>query len=385
MKILHVISSLNPSNGGTTEGLRQVGVKKIEMGHSISVLTLDDPTSPFLVGYPFEVHAIGPSIGGYRYNSRLVHWLKENVDRYDAVIIHGLWQYHGFGTWRVLHRKKIPYFVFCHGMLDPWFRHNYPLKHLKKWLYWPWAEYRLLRDARAVFFTCEEEKNLARESFWLYKVHEQVITFGTKTPPGERETLAETFYMQYPRIRGKRVLLFLSRLQEKKGCDILIEAFAKVASVDANLHLVMAGPNQDGLKEKLQSLAQRLNISDRITWTGMLEADMKWGAFYASEAFVLSSHQENFGIAVAEALGCGIPVLISDKVNIWREIDAYGAGIVNPDTVEGTEKTLRHWLALDEKKRHQMGLNARRCFEERFTVGAMAISIISSIGKWTKL
>ena len=79
-------------------------------------------------------------------------------------------------------------------------------------------------------------------------MHEQVITFGTKTPPGERETLAETFYMQYPRIRGKRVLLCLSRLQEKKGCDILIEAFAKVASVDANHHLVMAGPNQDGLK-----------------------------------------------------------------------------------------------------------------------------------------
>ena len=385
MKILHIIPTINPSAGGPAEGVRQVGMVKIAQGHKISLLTLDDPASPFLEEYPFKVHAIGPSIGRYKYNSRLGPWLEENVNRYDAVVINGLWQYHSFGAWRVLHRKQVPYFVFCHGMLDPWFRYAYPIKHLKKWLYWPWAEYRVLRDAAAVFFTCDEERRLASQSFWLYKVHEQVIPYGTKAPPRKTLKISESFYAVYPGLREKRVLLFLSRIHEKKGCDILIEAFAKVASVDASLHLVMAGPNQDGLKEKLQSLAQRLNVSDRITWTGMLEADMKWGAFYASEAFVLSSHQENFGIAVAEALGCGIPVLISQKINIWREIDADGAGIVNPDTVEGTEKTLRHWLALDEKKRYQMGLNARRCFEGHFTVDSMASSIVSSIQKWTKL
>jgi glycosyltransferase involved in cell wall biosynthesis len=384
MKILHIIASINPKGGGPIEGVRQVGMKRIEMGHSISVLTLDDPASPFIEDYPFKVHAIGPSIGSYRYNSRLVPWLEENVDRYDIVIINGLWQYHGFGAWRVLHRMKIPYFVFCHGMLDPWFKHTYPLKHLKKWLYWPWAEYRLLRDARAVFFTCEEERILARQSFWLYKVREQVVTYGTKTPPSDGVALADTFYTQYPALREKRVFLFLSRIQEKKGCDLTIEAFAEVASHDANLHLVIAGPSQHNYQEKLQALAQRLGIADRITWTGMLQGDMKWGAFYASEAYVLSSHQENFGIAVAEALGCGVPVLISDKVNIWREIEADGAGIVNPDTLAGTKESLKRWLALDETARQQMGANAKRCFEERFTVEAMAISIATATQKWLK-
>jgi len=384
MKILHIISSINPKGGGPMEGVRQVGMKKIEMGHSISALTLDDPASPFIEEYPFKVHAIGPSIGSYRYNSRLVPWLEENVDRYDIVIINGLWQYHGFGAWRVLHRKKIPYFVFCHGMLDPWFKHTYPLKHLKKWLYWPWAEYRLLRDARAVFFTCEEERILARQSFWLYKVREQVVTYGTKTPPSDGVALADTFYTQYPALREKRVFLFLSRIQEKKGCDLTIEAFAEVASHDASLHLVIAGPSQQKYQEKLQALAQRLGIADRITWTGMLQGDMKWGAFCASEAYVLSSHQENFGIAVAEALGCGVPVLISDKVNIWREIEADGAGIVSPDTLAGTKESLKRWLALDETARQQMGANAKRCFEERFTVEAMAKSTTTAILKWLK-
>ena len=225
----------------------------------------------------------------------------------------------------------------------------------------------------------------SRQSFWLYKVNEEVITYGTKNPPNDRKKLSEIFYASYPNLRTKRVLLFLSRIQEKKGCDILIEAFARVAILDTTIHLVMAGPSQNGLQEKLQAFAQSLGIVDRITWTGMLQGDLKWGAFYSSDAYVLSSHQENFGIAVAEALGCGVPVLISDKVNIWREILEDGASIVNPDTLMGTEKTLSEWLAMDTAKLQQMGDNARYCFEKRFTVEAMAYSFLSAIQKWTRL
>jgi len=87
---------------------------------------------------------------------------------------------------------------------------------------------------------------------------------------------------------------------------------------------------------------------------------------------------------VAEALGCGVPVLISDKVNIWREIEADGAGIVNPDTLAGTKESLKRWLALDETARQQMGANAKRCFEERFTAEAMATSVAASALKWWK-
>ena len=157
-----------------------------------------------------------------------------------------------------------------------------------------------------------------------------------------------------------------------------------MAALDSNLHLLMAGPDQTGLFAKLQAQARRLGIADRITWPGMLQGDMKWGAFYASEAFVLPSHQENFGIAVAEAMGCGLPVLISDKVNIWREIEADGAGIVNADTIEGTEKTLRQWLALDEDARQKMAEQAKVSFEQRFTVDAMANSLIATIQKYSK-
>jgi glycosyltransferase involved in cell wall biosynthesis len=130
---------------------------------------------------------------------------------------------------------------------------------------------------------------------------------------------------------------------------------------------------------ELKALAQANGIADRITWPGMLQGDMKWGAFYTAEAFVLPSHQENFGIAVAEAMGCGLPVLISDKVNIWREIAADGAGIVNTDTVAGTLNTLQSWLAMDTAAHQRMAQQAKATFMQRFTVEAMADSLLVAI------
>jgi len=382
MKILHIIPSVNPKGGGPMEGVRQRGLRLLEMGHQVEVVTLDDPASNFLATYGLPVHALGPSKGSYQYNPRLVPWLHDHARAYDAIVINGLWQYHSFGAWRALSRMKVSYFVFTHGMMDPWFKSAYPLKHLKKWLYWPWADYRLLRDAAAVLFTSEDERLLARKSFWLYSAREEVVAYGTKTPPNDAEALRENFYVSHPELRGKRVLLFLSRIQEKKGCDLLVEAFSKVAAQDSNLHLLMAGPDQTGLVNKLQAQALRLGIADRISWPGMLQDDMKWGAFYASEAFVLPSHQENFGIAVAEAMACSLPVLISDKVNIWREIEADGAGIVNADTIDGTENTLSQWLSLDAESRKKMAQQAKLGFEKRFTVDAMAKSLIEVVKKY---
>ena len=376
MRLLHIISSVNPKGGGPMEGVQQIGRQLIAMGHTVEVLSLDDPASPFVQAFPLTVHALGPSAGAYQYNTRLVPWLQAHAKAYDAIVVNGIWQYHSFGSWRALHRMGVPYYIYTHGMLDPWFRRNYPLKHLKKWLYWPWAEYRVLRDAKGVLFTCEEERLLARQSFWLYRAREAVVSYGTKSPPANAAELRARFLAEHPQLQGKRVLLFLSRIQYKKGCDLLIEAFAKVAARDPALHLLMAGPDQTGWASELQALAQARGVADRISWPGMLQGDAKWGAFYAAEAFALSSHQENFGIAVAEAMGCGLPVLISDKVNIWREIKSDGAGIVNTDTVEGTVQTLQQWLDMDTQAQKAMGQRARASFEKRFTVEAMAASLL---------
>jgi glycosyltransferase involved in cell wall biosynthesis len=376
MKILHLLSTIDPRAGGPTEGVRQSGVDMTSLGHEVEVATLDDPTAPWLAAFPLTVHALGPARGNYGLTPHLVPWLEAHATQFDAVIINGLWQYHGYGAWKALRELDVPYYVFPHGMLDPWFKRTYPLKHLKKSLYWPWAEYRVLRDARRVLFTAEEERVLARQSFRMYRANEEVVAFGTHSPPAFSAPVRDAFLAAYPELNGKRPLLFLGRIHEKKGCDLLVKAFAEIRDIDPAAHLVMAGPDSGEWTPVLQKLAGELGIADRITWTGMLLGDMKWGAFQSSDAFVLPSHQENFGIAVAEALGCGLPALISDKVNIWREVEADGAGFVASDTVAGTVSSLRRWLELEPSVAATMRTQARQTFNRRFTVEAMSKDLL---------
>ena len=327
---------------------------------------------------------MGPSFSSYHYSPRLVPWLRAHRHEYDVVIVNGLWQYASFGVWRALRNTPTPYFVFAHGMLDPWFKRTYPMKHLKKWLYWPWAEYRVLRDASAVLFTCEEERRLARQSFWLYKCGEFVVSYGTCAPSGNPETQRALFLDRFPHLRGKRCLLFLGRVHEKKGPDLLFRAFASLikqlpADRMRDIHLVMAGPHDHAYGREMQALAASLGLTERVTWTGMVTGDLKWGAFHAADAFVLTSHQENFGIAVVEALACGVPVLISNQVNIWREIQQAGAGFVDSDDRAGAERLLKQWVHVDPALWQGMRSAARKVFSECFEIEQAAESLIRAI------
>jgi glycosyltransferase involved in cell wall biosynthesis len=358
------------------EAVRQLSMQLQSQGHRVEVACLDAPGAAFLEHYPLRVHALGPAILGYRYSRRLGPWLRSHAQDYDAVIVNGMWQHCGLAAWRALAGSGTPYYVYTHGMLDPWFKRRYPLKHLKKWLYWPWAEYRVLRDARAVIFTCAEERLQARQSFWLYRCTETVAALGTTPLSPQQANTGALFLRAYPKLQNKRLLLFLGRIHEKKGCDMLIEAFASIAALDRQLCLVMCGPDHDHLSERLRRRCVELGIADRVEWTGMLEGDLKWGAFLSAELFVLPSHQENFGIAVIEALACGTPVLISNKVNIWREIAADKAGIVGNDTVEATAEGLRHWLTLPPSERLAMAGAARRCFAQRYMIDTVARDLV---------
>jgi glycosyltransferase involved in cell wall biosynthesis len=116
----------------------------------------------------------------------------------------------------------------------------------------------------------------------------------------------------------------------------------------------------------------------------MLSGDLKWGAFHAADAFVLPSHQENFGIAVAEALACGLPVLISNKVNIWREIEQDGGGLVAEDTLAGTRELLEQWVRLAPEQQERMRTSARDCFNQRFEIGRAAKSLYEALSRMTR-
>lgn len=371
-----MIASTNPEGGGPIEGVKQRGAVLKQMGHVIEIACLDDPTSAWLEGFPFKVHALGPGHGGYGFAPDLLPWLRSNAGRYDGVVVNGIWQYHALAARRAMQSLRRPYVVFTHGMLDPWFKRTFPLKHLKKLLYWFPYEYWNLRRAAAVLFTTEEERVLARESFWPYRVNELVVNYGTAGPPEDVQLQLAAFHTLLPDLQDQPFLLFLSRIHPKKGCDLLIRAFAVVVKTRPELSLVIAGPDQVGWRAELEGWAAQLGVSDRVYYAGMLKGDQKWGAYRACEAFVLPSHQENFGIVVAEALACGKPVLISNKVNIWREVQAAGAGLVGDDTLEGTTDLLTRWADMGDEQRADTSKRARRCFDDHFEITRSAQSLL---------
>lgn len=380
MRVLHVINTLSPATGGPPEAIRQLVFayeQEVARAH-IEVVCLDRPDEPFLSGIPCPVHALGQSaLGRFAFSPRLGRWLHRHAGRFDVIFMNGIWSYPGIAVRSAAHHAGIPYAVFVHGALDPWFNRKYPLKRLKKSLYWP-IQYPVLRDAAAVFFTTGIERDLAKSSFspnqWKSFVVPYGITdFGDSSEESARQI--KEFQTSMPALCGRRFLLFLGRIHEKKGCDLLLEAFGRLAAANPDLDLVIAGPGLPGLQSKLQADAIRFGIASRVHWLGMVRGDLKWGLLRACEALVLPSHQENFGISVVEALCAGRPVLISNQVNIWPDIEADGVGLIEDDTLAGIERLLKRWFQLTVAEREGMACRARPCFLARFTMNRTAVVI----------
>jgi glycosyltransferase involved in cell wall biosynthesis len=391
MVILHVILTVNPEFGGPIEGIMTSADILRAQGCDREILSLDAPSDPWVQSCRMQVHALGIRHPAFRklrrilpwlrygYTPHFVPWLKANARRYDAIIVNGLWNYSSFGAWRALRNSDIRYFVYPHGMLDPYFNRIQPIKSRAKQLLWWMSEGRLIANAVGVLFVTEEERQLARHSFWPYRAKDRVVPYGIKDVTGDPKAQEAAFRIALPNLAKRDFILYLSRIHPKKGCDLLIEAFAAVAEKDPTLDLVMAGPDSVGWMKKLQDLAAARGVADRIHWPGMLSGDLKWGAFYAASAFILPSHQENFGIVVAEAMACGKPVLTTFKVNTWREVRDSGAGLVANDDLEGITELLEKFVGLPVEERQMIGARARKGFTEKFDIGSLAPQLIEAL------
>ena len=297
--------------------------------------------------------------------------VRKKISSNNFLIAHGLWQWPSVVAYQNWKRRKIPFLVFPHGMLDPWFKTTFPLKHFKKQLYWWWRQGRILSNAHAVCFTTEVERQLAQNTFWPYKCREIVTGLGVCDPPKNEEHQKSVFVEKFPIILDKKVLLYMGRLHPKKGLDLLLNAIAKNFPEDSVL--VIAGPvdQSDPYVQKLQYISK--DFSKKVIWTDMLEEDLKWGALGAADALILPSHQENYGMVVAEACSVGTPVLTTNKVNLHCEILEYDAGIVEDDTQRGIDNLVLAWI----KRKHQhMHENALRCFQEKLHISNTARKIV---------
>jgi glycosyltransferase involved in cell wall biosynthesis len=387
MKLLHVVGSMNPRAGGPCQGIRNLAGEMIKNGNLVEVVCLDDPGSEYLSARSLRIHALGTGRGVWNYHPRLSPWLNQNVHRFDAVILNGLWQYPGYALLKATRQRLAPaYFVFPHGMLDPWFQRTSErrLKALRNWFYWKFVEQRVIGNAAALFFTCPEEMRLARGTFRPYRpTRELSVGYGVARPPELNSAMVQAFASRCPEASDKPYWLYLSRIHPKKGVDLLLRAYATVCRSRAHSpppKLVVAGPGlETAYGRNMHHLASEICPPGTVCWPGMLAGDAKWGALYRCEASILPSHQENFGISVVEALACGRPVLVSNQINIWREIETDGAAIVQPDSIEGTVRLLSDWLNLSPAARTAMADQARPCFRRHFSIEVVARQVQTAL------
>ncbi|HEX4349414.1 MAG TPA: glycosyltransferase, partial [Verrucomicrobiae bacterium] len=377
MKFLHVITTMDPRSGGPCQGIRNLAPSMFKAGNSVEVVCLDDPGSEYLAGETVRIHALGKSRGPWAYHPALRPWLESNLSRFDVIILNGLWHYAGYALSRVAQRPSMPpYFIFPHGMLDPWFQQTAErrLKALRNRVYWRLVEQHVVHKARGLLFTCTEEMRLARDTFRPYQPKQQInVSYGVSRPPPYDAKMGKAFAQACPNLERTPYLLFLGRIHHKKGVELLINAYAVfcreagAAGQAIVPNLVIAGPGLDTAHgQEMQALAARSCPPNSVFWPEMITGHAKWGAIYHCEAMVLFSHQENFGIAIVEAMACEKPVLISNQINIWREIEEDGAGLAGPDTPEGSEDILRRWAGLSPEEKLAMKSAAKSAYENRF-------------------
>jgi glycosyltransferase involved in cell wall biosynthesis len=379
---------MDPAWGGPVEGVKNIAAQAAAAGHKVQVTCLDRPDAPWLKNVDLQVNAIGPGKWGrFGYSRRLDRWLAGNVKSFDAIVTNGIWMYFSTAVRRAAVRANVPYFVFTHGALDPWFKHNYPQKQVKKHVYWILFEHKVLRDAAAVLFTTAEEKTVSHGAFWPYRCNPKVVGYGIKDPLiSQARSTCRTQARQHlkqalPALGDRRFLLFLARVHEKKGLDLLLQGIASNRRDYHEHAFVIAGSGEDTYVSELKAIGSRLGIDRQLIWAGPLYGETKWAAIREAEAYVLPSHQENFGISVVEALACRVPVLTTDKVNIWREIVTCGGGLVDNDDVSGICRLLEQWNRVAPEQRMLMRDRARQCFLNHFDLAQTSSQLFSVISQ----
>ncbi|WP_395750217.1 glycosyltransferase [Prosthecobacter sp.] len=369
LSILHAIHSIDPAHGGTTEAVRLLA-RTLEPVKSV-VLSADDPACGWGKEWPCPVRLLGPAKTKFGWTRNWDAGLRDLLKPGAVLVVHGLWQYHVLAAFRAARRAGVPVLIYPHGMLDPWaLRQSRWLKLVTWWAF----NRKVFQEAAGVCFTTEDERRLAAPKLGRIRGEPFIVPLGVEEPPDSPAVLQAEFDAAHAALAGRRIFVFLGRLHPKKGCDMLLEAFARwraIGDTDRSVHLRLVGPPhspqyQCELEQQCRALG--LQIEQDVSFAGNAAGRDKWRELAAAEVLVLPSHQENFGIVVAEALACSVPVLLSDKVNTAPAVAANGAGVMADDTVEGTLRLLQIWQRMSTAEKAAARVSARRLYKEQFGV-----------------
>ncbi len=387
MKILQVVESLAPRYGGPSVACPAMCRELARRGHEVTIYStdvdghtrLDVPLDRPLDDRGVRIHyfhgwTYPPR---YKFSPPLARALRNTLPSFDLVHIYSLY---GFSTAAASHycrKYGVPYLLHPHGSLDPFLRRHHPFR---KKIYSKLCLSPVFSSATAVLFNSAEERRLARAAPELARLDDpaghgppsavvdigvEEVFFADATADTRRK-----FRDEFPQLNGRRLVTYFGRLNFKKGLDILVAAFSAVAREQKDIHLVLAGPDGDGYAEKIRCWLGDAGMLQRATFTGIIAGAERVALLQESEMMVLPSYTENFGQAVAEAMAAGVAVIISDRVNIWPEVEKARAGLVVPCDAALTADAMRLLLANPAEAR-EMGRRGRALAAARFPWSAV--------------
>lgn len=261
---------------------------------------------------------------GWQFSRRLTGALRTNMRLFDCVYILGIWNYPCLIAAYYARKYRTPYILSPRGHLS---HYAVGKKFWKKWPYYHLIAKRNLRGAVAIHYTTEDEA-YSYHPFLRLKNKMIIIPNGVdllefRDLP-EKQRLRE----RYLNLKNKKLILFLGRINWNKGLDILIKAFNQLAKDRHDVHLLIVGNDEAGYIKIVKRWIKDYGLEDSVTFTGMLLGQDKLEAYAGCDLFVLPSYSENFGMSVIEAMACGLPIIISNKVGIYQEVKKNNAGVV---------------------------------------------------------
>ena len=378
MQVLHIISSVTPHGGGPAAILNGMLTAQQRMGSVVAIATTDahfddqpamtEEEAQRFVPSGVQLYFHPGSIGHLYFNLNLRRWLKIHIAEFDLVHVHGLYRFPPtYATW-LTRRRGVPVIIRPHGSLDPFLHRQSSRSLLLKRLWERWFDLPNLHGASAIHYTSEDES--ARAAFLKLRAPSFVVPNGLDWARFASLPARGAFRAQLG-IGEAPLVLFLSRINFKKGLDLLVPAFARVRARYPDAVLAIVGPDNEGYGAKVRGWVAEHLLQDAVRFVEHLEGEAVLQAYVDADVFALPSYTENFGMVVVESLACGTPVVISDQVNIHGEVAAAGAGLVTRCDAGEVAEAIGTLLA-DAPRRQAMGRAGRALVQRKWTWDVVA-------------
>ncbi len=369
LRVLHVIPSVGPHRGGPTVAVEAMTRGLAQSGIQVEVATTDDDY-PGRLNVPLDkpvnrdgvtYHFFPRQTRFYTISWPLYRWLAHNVKTFDVVHVHAVFSFASAAACWTARSAGVPYIVRPLGVLSPYgLSQRAFLKRVSLAL----IERPLLNRAAAIHCTSSQEEREVRALDARWRT--VVLPLGVDTDYYKPSPDAHWLRTAHAEVVERPYVLFLSRIHPKKRVETLLDALDEAPGV----LLVIAGTGPREYLNELKARAHRLDVQHQVLWAGHLTGDEKLRALQAAALFVLPSHAENFGIAVVEALACGVPALVSDRVAISAQINDRDAGRVTPGRAPALSAALASILR-DDAWRARMGAAARTLATDEFSASRM--------------